>query len=96
MNEQIGMNRYERFVGGSLELDRLGGLPVRRGEFLGLPVRDNGVDVVQAAVHPVNLKFHSEFGHTVSLKGFVLLVIEVNAGELSSLIGAGDLSLIHI
>ena len=58
--------------------------------FFALPVRDDGVDVVQATVHPVNLKFHSEFCNTVSLKGFVLLVIEVNAGELSSLIGAGD------
>ena len=45
MNGQIGVNRYERFVGGSLELDRLGGLPVRRGEFLSLPVRNDGVDV---------------------------------------------------
>ena len=61
------MNRYQRFAGGSLKFDGLGRLPVSRGEFLGLAVCNDGVDVLEAAMHPVDLEFHAKFSQTVAL-----------------------------
>ena len=90
MNQQNGLNHYQRFAGTSLEVDRLGRLPIRRCQFLGFTIGDDGVNVVEAAVHAVNLELDAQFSHAVALESFVLLVVEVNAGEGCALVGAGD------
>ena len=41
--------------------DRLNGLPVGGSQFLGLSIRNNWSDLVQAAVHAMDLEFDSEF-----------------------------------
>lgn len=90
MNQENGLNHYQRFAGTSLEVDRLGRLPIRRCQFLGFAIGDDGVNVVEAPVHAVHLELDTKFSHAVPLEGFVLLVVEVNAGEGRALIGAGD------
>ena len=90
MNQENGLNHYQRFAGTSLELDRLGRLPIRRCQFLGFAIGDDGVNVVEATVHAVHLELDAKLSHAVPLEGFVLLVVKVNAGKGRALIGAGD------
>lgn len=86
INGQNRMNRYQRFVGTSLKRNGLRRFPVGRCQFLGLPVSDDGVNVVEAPVHAVNLELHAKFSHAVSLQGFVLLVVKVNGGKYRALV----------
>ena len=90
MNQENGLNHYQRFVGGSLESNRLSCFPIGRSEFLRFPVRNDGVEVVEASMHPVDLEFDAQFGHAVTLKGLVLLVVKVNGCQRRTLIGARD------
>jgi hypothetical protein len=48
------------------------------------------VDIIEAAMHTVNLELHSKFSDPVALKDFVLFVVKVDCGEDSSLISTID------
>ena len=58
------MNHYQRFAGTSLEVDRLGRLPIRRCQFLGFAIGDDGVNVVEAPVHAVHLELDAKVSIT--------------------------------
>ena len=90
MNQENGLNHYQRFVGGSLELDRLSCFPIGRSEFLRFPVRHDGMQIVETSMHAVDLKFDAQFSHPVSLQGLVLLIVEVNGCQRGTSIGARD------
>ena len=90
MNQENGLNHYQRFAGTSLEINRLGRLPIGRSQLLGFPVGDDRVNVVKSPVHAVNLEFDAQFSHAVPLQGFVLLVVKIDGGEGGALIGARD------
>ena len=77
MKQENGLNHYQRFAGTSLEVDRLGRLPIRRCQFLGFAIGDDGVNIVEAPVHAVHLELDAKFSHAVPLEGFVLLVVEI-------------------
>ena len=83
---RICVNRYQRFAGGSIKPNRLGCLPVGRGQFLCFPVGDDWMDVVQSAVHAVDLEFDPEFRHAIALKSLVLFLVEFNSSQGCALI----------
>ena len=41
-------------------------------------------------MHAVNLEFHTQFGHSITLESFVLLVVKINTGQGGALVGTGD------
>ena len=75
------MNRYQRFVGASLKFNGLGGLPVGGGKFLRLAVCDDGMDIIEAPVHAVNLELDTKFSHAIPLQDFVHLIVQIHACE---------------
>ena len=66
-------------------LDRL---PVRIGELLGLPIGDDRIDAIQAAVHAMDAELHTERHRTIAQQGLDHVIIEFSRAPSGSVRGA--------